>query len=156
MTRKEIISSAEKVECTVCDKGIQMCRTRPCWGTVSNFRKIIKAGHAKKLMVDYYNNKDVNKGENIYFLSGASRGNECSKADWNPIGICIFFQDNKCDIHGIKPTMGAIGCCKMPIDIKILHACLMTWTTKEGKDLIEKWKKMVDYVEKKDYRRIYS
>jgi hypothetical protein len=48
--------------------------------------------------------------------------------------------------------MGAVGCCKndIGVDKELLHACLMTWTTKEGKDLIEKWKKMVDYVDVQD------
>jgi hypothetical protein len=94
MTRKEIISSAVKVECVDCHKGVYMCRTRPCWGTVRDFKKIIKAGHAKKLMLEYYNNTAVNKGNNIYFLCGASRGNQCSKADWNPKGTCILLVDD--------------------------------------------------------------
>jgi hypothetical protein len=69
---KTILDTAKKIECFGCEKGISMCHMRPCWGTVEDFRKIIKAGHAKKLMIDYYSTKTINKGKNIYFLSGAN------------------------------------------------------------------------------------
>ena len=146
MRKKEI----KKVECVDCYKGIRMCKTRPCWGMVNDFEKIIKAGNAKKLMLEYYSNRDINKGENIYFLSGASNNNQCSKADWNPRGTCILLENDKCIIHDIKPTMGAVVCCKVPMDKKLMHECLMTWTTKAGLDLIKKWKEMVDYIDKVD------
>ena len=150
MTNKEIISTAVKVECIDCSKGVQMCRTRPCWGTADEFKKIISAGHKEKLMLEYYNNNDLNNGETVYFLCGASNGCECTKADWNPKGTCVFLVDNKCLIHDMKPTMGAVGCCKVGVDKNLLHACLKTWNTKQGKDLIEKWKKDVDYTDKDD------
>jgi len=150
MTSKEYLTGAKKVECTSCTKGVSMCETRPCWGTVSDFKKIIKAGHADKLMIEYYNHEDLNKGERVYFLSGASNGNEGSKASWNPKGTCIFLVNDKCSIHEIKPTIGAVACCKTEYDLKITHACLKTWTTKSGKKLIEDWKKMVNYREKDD------
>ena len=147
-TKTDIIKTAKRIECKDCRRGINMCEQRPCWGTVKDFKKIIKAGYAKKLMIDYYNNDKINNGEDIYFLSGASSGNECSKADWNPKGTCIFLENNKCIIHNIKPTSGAVSCCKIDYNLKLTHACLMTWTTTEGKKLIEDWKKMVDYIEK--------
>lgn len=150
MTSKEYIANAEKIECKSCSKGIAMCKLRPCWGTVSDFKKIIKAGHAKKLMLEYYNHNDLNNNETVYFLCGASNGNECTKANWNPKGQCLLLVDNKCQVHSIKPTMGAVACCKKEMDKKLMHACLKTWTTKEGKKVIEDWKKMVDYVEKDD------
>ena len=150
MTNKEYIVSAKRIECLNCKDGINMCKMRPCWGTIGDFKKIINAGHQEKLMIDYYSHNDLNKGKRVYFLSGASNGNECSKADWNPKGECIFLVDNKCSINHIKPTIGAVACCKTPTDLKVMHACLRTWNTKQGKDLIEKWKVMVEYVEKDD------
>ncbi len=149
-TKTDIIKTAKKIECKDCTEGIAMCNLRPCWGTVKDFLKIIKAGHAKKLMIDYYSNDKINNGKKIYFLSGASNHNQCSKADWNPKGTCIFLVNNKCNIHNIKPTMGAVMCCKIKQDKTLMHACLMTWLTKEGLKLIEDWKKMVNYVNKDD------
>jgi hypothetical protein len=146
----DIIKTAKRIECKSCRKGVVMCKMRPCWGTVEDFKKIIEVGHAKKLMIDYYNDKAINNNERIHFLSGASNGNECSKATWNPKGICIFLENDKCIINDIKPTVGAVMCCKHKQDSKLMHACLMTWTTKKGRDLIESWKKMVDYKDKDD------
>ena len=150
--RNKIIRSAKKVECRFCDGGEKMCQTRPCWGTVNDFKRIIDAGYATSLMIDYYSHESINNGKKIYFLSGASRGNECSKADWNPIGTCKFFVNHKCIIHQIKPTMGAVTCCKEKTSQELTHACLLTWNTRTGEKLINDWKKMVNYVEVEDDR----
>jgi hypothetical protein len=148
--RNTIIRSAKKIECPNCEKGIYYCKTRPCWGTVNDFKKIIEAGHAKELMIDYYSHKNINNGNKIYFLSGSSNSNQCSKADWNPKGVCIFLENDKCRINDIKPTTGAVACCKKKPNISIMHACILTWNTKKGKQLIKDWKKMVDYKDKED------
>lgn len=148
--RNNIIRSAKKVECTNCVKGIHMCTTRPCWGTVKDFRRIIEAGFAPSLMIDYYAHRNINNGNKIYFLSGASRGNQCSKADWNPKGTCSFLIKEKCAIHNIKPTIGAVACCKKAPNQKLIQACILTWNTRTGKKLINDWKKMVNYEEVED------
>jgi hypothetical protein len=146
-----ILEKAKKIECKDCSNGVKMCQMRPCWGTVDDFKKIITAGYAKKLMIDYYNHNALNNGKRVYFLSGASNYNECSKADWDPRGACLLLENGKCIINAIKPTMGSIMCCKKEIEgLRYLHACLKTWTTQEGIDLIEDWKKKVDYIEKDD------
>jgi len=85
-----VLANVIKVECSMCENGIRMCHRRPCWGTVEDFKKIIDAGFAKKLMIDYYNDESINNNERTYILSGANNGNECSKADWNPKGKCTF------------------------------------------------------------------
>ncbi len=143
----------KKTECKGCVNGINMCKRRPCWGTVDDFKKIIDAGNSKKLMIEYYNSDSLNSNKNIYFLSGASNGNERSKADWNPKGTCLFLENDLCSINSIKPTMGAIACCKgdQPNHKKDNEECIATWDTKEGKNLIEKWKVMVDYEDKEDH-----
>ena len=66
----------------------------------------------------------------------------------------VFFltNENKCEIHHIKPTMGAVACCKRE-QSKFKQendACVTTWATDEGKQLIEQWKILVDYEEKDD------
>lgn len=142
-----------KIECSNCSIGVQMCHRRPCWGTVSDFKEIIKAGHAEKLMIDYYNSENINNNERIYILTGANNGNERSKADYNPIGKCSFLTtENKCSIHHIKPAMGAVACCKRENNNvqSENEACVATWATDEGKQLIEEWKTLVNYVEKED------
>ena len=40
-TKIDVIKNAKRIECKNCAKGIAMCRLRPCWGTVKDFKKII-------------------------------------------------------------------------------------------------------------------
>lgn len=42
------------MECTGCEMGIKMCHNRPCFGSPEEFDKIIDAGYADKLRIDYY------------------------------------------------------------------------------------------------------
>jgi hypothetical protein len=43
------------MECKGCQAGIDMCKkARPCFGTPEEFDKIIDAGYADKLRIDYY------------------------------------------------------------------------------------------------------
>jgi hypothetical protein len=145
------VEKINKIECKGCEKGIAMCYRRPCWGTVKDFKKIIEAGFAHRLMIDYYNSKELKDNKRIYFLSGANNGNECSKADWDPIGVCSFLENNSCSIHDIKPTMGAISCCKTEeSQRKYTESCIATWDTEEGIRLIKKWKSIINYIEKED------
>jgi hypothetical protein len=141
----------KKIECKGCKSGVAMCYRRPCWGTIDDFRAIIKAGHADKLMIDYYNSDTLSDNKRIYFLSGANNGNEGSKADWNPKGKCIFLENDLCVIHEIKPTMGAVSCCKVEGGQRNeMEQCIKTWDSEDGEKLISEWKLMVDYVDKDD------
>jgi len=127
-----------------------MCEFRPCWGTVEEFKVIIAQGHATKLMIDYYQDRDFFDGNVIYILSGATPGNECSKADFNPTGQCPFLVDRKCSIHDIKPLQGSTNCCKM-LEKSITQKDIAAyWNTPEGKQLVEQWKVMVNYQHKED------
>ena len=143
------MSSYAKVECPSCTKGIAMCHQRPCWGTVSDLERIIEEGHADKLMLDYYNHKDLNNREDVYFLSGANCGCEKQLAKLLPIGPCTFLSEDKCTIHDIKPTLGAVACCKDPhsLTTKVIFHCMESWIRKEGAELISRWKEMVGYDE---------
>lgn len=42
------------MECTGCSTGAAMCHNRPCFGTPEEFDKIIDAGFADKLRIDYW------------------------------------------------------------------------------------------------------
>lgn len=64
------------MECKGCTDGIKMCYHRPCFGTPEEFDKILDAGFANKLHLDYWVGKIINKDTlerelDIYMLSGA-------------------------------------------------------------------------------------
>lgn len=42
------------MECTGCSNGVAMCHNRPCFGSPEEFEKIIDAGFADKLRIDYW------------------------------------------------------------------------------------------------------
>lgn len=42
------------MECTGCKEGVSMCHNRPCFGSPEEFDKIIDAGFADKLRIDYW------------------------------------------------------------------------------------------------------
>ena len=42
------------MDCPNCINGIKMCHHRPCFGTPEEFEKIIDAGFAEKLRIDYW------------------------------------------------------------------------------------------------------
>jgi hypothetical protein len=44
-------------DCKECKAGIEMCYTRPCMGTPEEFEKIIDAGFAEKLRVDFWSGR---------------------------------------------------------------------------------------------------
>lgn len=150
------INKLERRSCPDCTIGLSWCYRRPCWGTVNDFKKIIDNGFAEYLMIDYYIDKKINNGKLFYFLSGAnSELNMCSKADFNPMGRCMLLKEDKCLVHCFKPILGAYTCCKSndlaEINNEIKHVILKTWLTEEGKNLIEYWKNLVNYIDKPDY-----
>ena len=135
----------DRIDCPNCVEGIKMCHRRPCWGTVEDFQRIIEQGHANKLMLDFYGTP----GEEVHILSGANNNRQGSHAPFNPIGTCIFLDDNKCSIHDIKPYGGAVSCCKQSDkEVRdIVKHCIDSWRTPEGEALVKEWKRIVNYVE---------
>jgi hypothetical protein len=57
-------------ECTGCQLGVQMCYNRPCMGTPEEFDKILDAGFAKNLHLEYWV-RSTEEGGDIYMLSGS-------------------------------------------------------------------------------------
>jgi hypothetical protein len=177
----EFFKSMQKPACPDCARGIRMCYHTPCQGTVEDIERLIDAGYAKNLMLDWWvgeDNKAVSIGksfgvseeelksvrkkdnpftEDVMYLIPAIVGIEGKQAPFIRSGKCNLLVDNKCSLHdkGLKPTQGQYACCKtqrMSIDkdgkeyniderIFILH----TWNTQRGKDLIERWKKEVNF-----------
>jgi hypothetical protein len=70
-TCTKFIDSLEQPACN-CNAGVRMCKHTPCIGTVDDIEKLINAGYAKNLMLDWWvgedsgvrkMNKIFNKGE---------------------------------------------------------------------------------------------
>jgi len=60
------------VECRGCDKGIRFCsQSRPCWGTPEDIGRLLDAGMADQLMLDWH---AKGAGVDYYVVSPASRG----------------------------------------------------------------------------------
>ena len=112
------------MECTGCKNGVVMCYNRPCLGTPEEFEKIIDAGFARKLRIDFWagrtditdeniekcpdNNikqilidmkeyQDENPNpfsEDVEMLSGGTPNDNNYKASWNPSGKCNLLDEN--------------------------------------------------------------
>lgn len=139
-------------QCMGCTNGIKMCYNRPCWGTPNEFRRIIDAGFASKLMIDFWHGGEaqipgVGKNpfnHNVFFLCGALAGKEGDIVGLNPTGKCSLLNEkDQCSIHDIKPIQGRTSCCKHPDAYDERIDILRLWDTEEGKSLIEEWKIMV-------------
>lgn len=95
--------------------------------------------------------------EDVPYLVPAIKGREGDSAPFARTGSCTMLINNQCSLHdiGLKPTQGQYACCKvdrvykdaqgdqLELDerIPILH----TWNTQRGKDLIERWKREVNF-----------
>lgn len=145
------------ITCTGCSKGISMCKTFPCRGTPEEIQKLIDAGYVDKLQIDYWiGNPDSTITGNpfpkdVFYLRPAVLGQEKTKAGFSrKRGNCTFLTtEEKCGLHdlGLKPTEGKISCCKdntLPTQ-ELNHMIIHTWDTEEGRNLIENWKKLINY-----------
>jgi hypothetical protein len=132
-----------QTECK-CEKCQSYCNYRPCWGTVEEIEKLINAGYANRLMLDFYSNKNI---DNSLIIVPALKGYEGKKTPFNPIGICTFYNEitGLCEIHDLKPIEGKISNHDDKKELKTLdvHAILIEdWLTLEGKSLIERWQEI--------------
>jgi Fe-S-cluster containining protein len=129
--------------CT-CNKCVSMC-SRPCWGTPKELKKIIDSGYGEKLMLDYWCKIDGD----LYLLCGALVGYEGRSAPYIPFGTCTFLnKDNLCDIYTLRPMEARIASCnpKQKFDAKeYRHSLAKLWQKKEGQQIINDWKKLVNY-----------
>lgn len=131
-----------------------MCHHRPCWGSVAEFKKIIDAGHANLLMIDYWagGGEGSEFQDDVQVLCGAIVGYEKYRAPFIPIGTCALLDCTSCMVHKIKPSEGAMACCK-EVDTnekqykKMKMALVRDWDTEKGRQLIDKWKELVGFEE---------
>lgn len=145
----------EAPSCT-CDTCRDMCK-RPCWGTPAEIRKIIDAGHAKKLMLDYW--EVFEKSDEgyildvsyVYLLCGANRGHERKIAPyWKGDSLCVFQnQLGLCTLHedGLQPIEGRCAWHEPIKENRDLREWLVfsQWRTDEGRQLINEWKQLVGF-----------
>jgi hypothetical protein len=156
----EFLNSLNQPACEGCNHGIRMCYNTPCMGTVEDFEKLIEAGYAGSLMLDHWCGGHMNGNpfkEDVLYLAPAIENKQKQAAPFIRSGKCALLINNKCSLHdlGLKPIQGKSVCCKLERVYKdengenkaieerflILH----TWNTQKGLDLIEKWKKEVNF-----------
>lgn len=135
----DLLNSMDKPACPGCQRGVRMCKHTPCIGTVEDMEKLIDAGYAKKLMLDWWvgesskykslkssigvdsptklsKNEERNPfTEDISYLVPAIVGKEGQKAPFAKTGICTMLVNDLCSLHdqGLKPTQGSFACCKI-------------------------------------------
>ena len=134
----DFLNSMEKPACPTCVRGVRMCYHTPCIGTVEDMEKLIDAGYARNLMLDWWVGEDhkaesisksfglskptrqskPKKGDNpftedVSYLLPAIVGLEAQQAPFTRSGKCNLLVDNKCSLHdkGLKPTQGQYACC---------------------------------------------
>jgi hypothetical protein len=161
----DFLNSCKSVACPGCARGVRMCYHTPCIGTVDDIEKLIDAGYAKNLMLDWFSGgtRDQNPfTEDILYLCPAVIGSEGRQAKFARTGRCNLLVNNQCSVHdkNLKPIQGKLACCKverlykgedgMNHDIDERIPVLHTWNTEKGLALIERWKKEVGLDEVKD------
>lgn len=166
------LSLFSKPSCDGCSRGVSMCHTTPCIGTVEDIERIMDAGYSKNLMLDWwlgrpegmpsYLGHDNPFTEDIPYLVPALKGHEGSRAPFVRKGTCNLLVDDKCSIHHIKPVQGRLSCCKIErvyeedgeqkdLDERLL--ILHTWNSQRGRDLIERWKTEVGFTESDEFEQ---
>jgi len=126
-----------------CDICKSMC-DRPCWPTPEEAKKLIEAGLAKKLMLDYWCGTE--NTPDIDLISPAVIGYEARKAPFFPSGKCTFFNEKGlCDIHHMKPLEGRIADCKTKYEEDTHYNVACLWNTPEGEAVVALWKSKVNW-----------
>lgn len=131
-------------ECA-CERCQSMCQA-PCTGSVEDMERLIDAGYADRLMFD-----DLpSKGHPPDILKPALKGVEGGPAPWQTSSSegCTFWKGGKCELHdlGLKPTLGRLAYHgKNDFYDKYAKISSEDWATERAFDLIERWKKLVNY-----------
>jgi hypothetical protein len=130
----------ESFEACACAECVAMCQHRPCWPTPEDAQRLIEAGYADRLMVDWWFDRDINK--TIYLLTPAIAGRESGEAPAHPEGACTFLNaDGLCQIHvsGLKPTEGQIALCGSRTPEGLHEQIARTWNDTAAQALIDRW-----------------
>ena len=123
-----------------CEKCVNMCERRPCWGTPQDIKKIMDAGYTYRLMADYWTT-GRDSDHTIWILAPAIVKYELREAPLYPMGRCTFLMENsKCLVHEIKPSEGRVANCQTKPNENIHKDIAMAWDTREGKLLVNQWR----------------
>ena len=136
-----------------CAKCKSACETRPGWPTPEEAERIIDAGHAKKLMYDWWEADE--SLPHIGVLSpaaigcGGKKAPEVSFMD-RIMGIswgCEFHKQGKCELHGtnMKPFECRISmpCTDSRDDVSLHKAAAIRWNSKKGRAVLLRWQTAV-------------
>ena len=119
-----------------------MCERRPCWPTPDDAQRLIDAGYADHMMLDWWFDTAVEK--TIYLLTPAIAGRESGQAPAIPSGRCTFLDEHGlCRLHaaGLKPAEGKLALCKGRTPADLHERIAATWDAIEGRDLIDRWER---------------
>lgn len=128
-----------------------MCR-RPCWPLPREVKALIEAGHADRLMLDYWEG-DFHDDEHdrVYIPCGANPGHERCTAP-ESISLlrtgCVFQSKNGlCELHtcGLKPIEGRLAHHDMDNSSDIHEAVARAWDTEEGRAIVTRWARCVGH-----------
>jgi hypothetical protein len=145
----EIMSIIGGSSCT-CERCKDMCRRRVCWPTPEQAERIINAGFADRMMLDYWEGN-----QRIYIVAPASKGNEAAVSPWWPGGpCCLQGEDGLCQIHslGLKPVEAMVAYCgdsgdkeKEAAYDELHEAVAMDWDSAKGRKVVKLWKNKVGH-----------
>jgi len=129
-----------------CEKCVNMCKTRPCWGSPRQFKQILvkHPEYVDMIGIDYYLGED----SSIYMLAGSIP--DCDSDGhypYIPVGTCGLLKDDKCLIHEMKPVEGRMAHHDDVHDqafYKWLHhtAIPSSWKTKKGLEVIDLYRRL--------------
>jgi len=101
-----------------------------------------------RLVYEYQQKSPNPFTKDVEWLSGGTMTDVNFKTRFSPTGTCHFLTpDEKCELHalGLKPEQGRTSCCNSEKDTSansnIEYAYL--WDTPKGKEVVEKFKKIV-------------
>lgn len=146
----EEIRDKHQSECG-CEECIDMCKNRPCWGTPFEIRKLIEAGYADRLYLDWWVGGFDGGSDNLYMPQPAMVEREKGYAPdsfW-PRGRCTFLNDeDQCEIHSLKPVEGIVASHdnrKEMDELRLHELTARSWDTELGREVLADWKKQVGF-----------
>lgn len=143
-------------ECS-CGECTNMCK-RPCWPTPAQAEKLITAGYASRLCLDYYEGSGI--GGAVEIVGPALKGHEGEHAPFWPIQDqgCSFWVEGLCQLHneGLKPLEGCLGH-HLIEDAMIVHGHIpKLWDNDEGRQVVQQWRELVNLNEDREEPDIFD
>ena len=123
-----------------CSECQAMCQRRPCWPTPADAQRLIEAGYADSLMLDWCFDREQSK--TICLLTPAIHGREAGEAPAHPSGPCTFLDEqNLCRLHdlNLKPTEGQLALCHDRTPAGLHEQIGQAWDCDAGRALVDQW-----------------